>query len=220
MGAQAQNIRVCRRKLILLLPFGAAAATIPLRVSAASVPWCNGSTRDFDSLCLGSNPGGTRRRHLHPKEPCGSPAGLFLRRSTALSASRERLAFAAPETLCLCGAGNALSLRRRKGFDGGVRETVEGPRDGETPRRRDGETEKRRDKETEKRRRAELLRRFGKKTNRERACAEPAPRKTCRESGESQIQRFGIILERIAEIIVAGGIIHVQIEIIRDEIIL
>ena len=201
MGAQAQNIRVCRRKLILLLPFGAAAATIPLRVSAASVPWCNGSTRDFDSLCLGSNPGGTRRRHLQPKEPCGSPAGLLVRRSPALSASRERLAFAAPETLCLCGAAKALM--------------------GEFARRwRVRETEKRRDKETEKRRRAELLRRFGKKTNRERACAEPAPRKTCRESGESQIQRFGIILERIAEIIVAGGIIHVQIEIIRDENIL
>ncbi len=217
MGAQAQNIRICRRKLILLLPFGAAAATIPLRVSAASVPWCNGSTRDFDSLCLGSNPGGTRRRHLHPKEPCGSPAGLFLRRSTALSASRERLAFAAPETLCLCGAAKALMGEFARRWR--VRETAK-RRDGETPRRRNGETEKRRDKETEKRRRAELLRRFGKKTNRERACAEPAPRKTCRESGESQIQRFGIILERIAEIIVAGGIIHVQIEIIRDEIIL
>ncbi len=217
MGAQAQNIRICRRKLILLLPFGAAAATIPLRVSAASVPWCNGSTRDFDSLCLGSNPGGTRRRHLHPKEPCGSPAGLFLRRSTALSASRERLAFAAPETLCLCGAGKALMGEFARRWR--VRETAK-RRDGETARRRNGETAKRRDKETEKRRRAELLRRFGKKTNRERACAEPAPRKTCRESGESQIQRFGIILERIAEIIVAGGIIHVQIEIIRDEIIL
>lgn len=40
---------------------------MPLRASAALVPWCNGSTRDFDSLCPGSNPGGTIRRR--PRQP-------------------------------------------------------------------------------------------------------------------------------------------------------
>lgn len=29
------------------------------------VPWCNGSTTDFGSVCLGSNPGGTTKNPAH-----------------------------------------------------------------------------------------------------------------------------------------------------------
>ena len=38
---------------------------IPLRPNLKFVLWCNGSTTDFGSVCLGSNPGGTTKAAIY-----------------------------------------------------------------------------------------------------------------------------------------------------------
>ena len=47
-------------QLFFVLLFGYVIIFIPLRPKNLKiVPWCNGSTTDFGSVCIGSNPVGT-----------------------------------------------------------------------------------------------------------------------------------------------------------------
>ena len=64
----------------------------------SAVSWCKGSTRDFDSLCLGSNPGETI---FSSSEPPLSRGGFFaltraaaLRLSGTLNMSSSRVLYA------------------------------------------------------------------------------------------------------------------------------
>ena len=95
---------------------------MPLRASAALVPWCNGSTRDFDSLCPGSNPGGTiRRRPRQPEFGCRGRFFLWSHR-VAVRAGGGRCDCRLTTAAFAPGARHAPGLRKGMAAEKGVAE--------------------------------------------------------------------------------------------------